>query len=192
MYFVFSLHRMKLIFYLVIVILLTASVIVFINSKWFLRFSYPLHFEEIIFKYSEIYDLDPYLVAAIIKVESKFLPGAISAKGARGLMQIMPETGRWAAEQMGLEEFSPGDLFDPETNIKIGTWYLNQLRREFNNDIDLVLAAYNGGRGNVRKWMQKKQLDFGAKNIENIPFEETKQFVIRVKKTYRNYKRIYN
>jgi len=191
-YFVFSFHRMKLTFYIVIVILLTASVIVLINSKWFLRLLYPLHFEEIIFKYSEFYDLDPYLVAAIIKVESKFLPGAISSKGARGLMQIMPETGRWAAEQMGLEEFSPGDLFDPETNIKIGTWYLNQLRREFNNDIDLVLAAYNGGRGNVRKWMQKKQLSFGAKNIENIPCEEKKQFVIRVKKTYRNYKRIYN
>jgi len=191
-YFVFNLQRMRLVFGIMVIILLAVLIIIFINSKWFLRLAYPLHFEEIIFKYSEINDLDPYLVVAIIKVESKFLPGAISAKGARGLMQIMPETGRWAAEQMGLEAFSPGDLFDPETNIKIGTWYLNQLRREFNNDIDLVLAAYNGGRGNVKKWMERKQIDFGAKSIENIPFEETKLFIIKVKKTYRNYKRIYN
>lgn len=143
------------------------------------RFYYPFPYREQINFYAAQYQLDPFLLAAMIKTESNFDKQAVSGKGARGLMQIMPETGLWVARQMNIPSFNVDQLFDPETSIKLGAWYLADLNREFHGDTVLVLAAYNGGRGNVNQWLDTKQLQ-DTKVIEQIPFAETRHYVRKV------------
>lgn len=176
---------------LAVALLIAAGIIAFYNNiSWFMKYLYPLRYEEQIVMYSDKYDVDPYLVAAVIKVESRFLPQVVSHQGAVGLMQIMPTTADWAAKTMGIKDFSIGDLKNADTNINIGTWYLSMLLREFGGDTTLALAAYNGGMGNVEKWLKSGKLD--ESNIEDIPFGETRDFVARVHKAHTWYKRLYN
>lgn len=152
---------------------------------------YPVGYKDIIIKRSNEYDLDPYLVASIINVESSYEPNAISPKEAKGLMQISPQTGKWASEVLEIEDYIEENLFNPEINIRIGTWYLNRLFKEFNQDLDLVLMAYNAGSGNVNKWLNNKEYSKDGVNIDNIPFKETKNYVERINKNYKVYKLIY-
>ncbi len=116
----------------------------------------------------------------MIKAESNFDRRAVSERGARGLMQIMPETGSWIALQMGSPAFKPDQLFEPETSIVFGAWYLADLGREFDQDIVLILAAYNGGPGNVKEWISSNKLTRGKVTIEKIPFPETRNYVRKV------------
>ena len=159
------------------------------NIGWFMRYIYPLKYEQSIVSHAKEYDVDPYLVASVIKVESNFSPKVVSKQGAIGLMQIMPKTAIWAAQQMGIEDFQIEKLQNPDLNIKIGTWYLCSLLREFDNNTILALAAYNGGRGNVAKWLAQGKMQ--QQKEEEIPFPETRNFVMRVKKSYKWYKRLY-
>lgn len=145
-----------------------------------------------IYKCAEEYNLDPYLVAAVIKTESNFNPKAVSCKNAYGLMQITANTGQWIAEQMQLKDFEIEKLYEPEYNIHMGCWYLNNLKKEFNNNMDLVLAAYNGGRGNVQKWLNDYNHSKDGKNLHYIPFKETDKYVKKVKVNYKVYRFLYN
>lgn len=171
-------------------ILVGVVTVVLSQSAWFWRLLYPIHHKEVMFHYAREYGVDPYLVAAVIRVESKYYPQALSPMGARGLMQVMPETGAWVAEQLGLEDFEPEQLFDPETNIRIGTWYLANLKQEF-GDLTFALAAYNGGRGNVRRWLEMRQSRGETLEIEDFPFPETRVYVTKVLYNYRRYREIY-
>ncbi|WP_104373531.1 lytic transglycosylase domain-containing protein [Desulfocucumis palustris] len=141
---------------------------------------YPLPYKDTIFHYADTNSLDRFLLAAVVKTESNFDPRAVSPKGAVGLMQVMPDTGNWAAQKSGIGGFSEDRLFDPEYNISIGSWYLADLKKEFNGDATLMLAAYNGGRGNVKKWLEKEHWTGRTGNLEQIPFPETRQFVRKV------------
>lgn len=172
-----------------VLMLVVGLIALYNNISWFMRYLYPLKYQEHIVKYAQEYKMDPYMIAAVIKVESGFSPNVVSNKGATGLMQIMPETAMWAAEQMGMKDFNIGKLSTPETNIKIGTWYLSKLLEEFKGDTTLTLAAYNGGRGNVREWMKSGVVKENAE--DTIPFAETKDFVSKVKKAYKWYKKLY-
>ena len=144
------------------------------------RFFCPFPYRDTITYYGKVYNVDPILTAAVIKTESNFNKKAVSVRGARGLMQIMPETGRWAAGQSGETGFDPEDLFDPETNIRLGTWYISDLAKEFNGSTVLILAAYNGGRGNVKDWLAGKTLVNPESSISQIPFPETRYYVKKV------------
>lgn len=137
--------------------------------------------------YSKEYGIDDSLVYSVIKVESKFNKKAVSKRNAKGLMQISEITQNWAQEELGLENI---DIFDPETNIKIGCWYLNKLFKEF-NDLDLVITAYNGGSGNVTKWLKNDAYSRDGNKLHEIPFEETKNYLEKVKENYRVYKALY-
>jgi soluble lytic murein transglycosylase len=172
-----------------ILVIVVGVLALYNNISWFMKYLYPLKFKNSIVRHSGDYGVDPYLVAAVIKVESGFSPQVVSDKGAVGLMQVMPETAAWAAEKMGIEDFDVDDLEHPDINIKIGTWYLATLLKEFNWDVTLALAAYNGGVGNVRNWLKNGQLKGGKE--EKIPFVETRSFVARVKTAYRWYRRLY-
>lgn len=157
---------------------------------------YPMKYEDLIIKYSEIYDLDPYLVSAIINVESRYNPGAESHKDAKGLMQVTPSTGRWAAGKIGINNFKEDMLFDPEVNLKIGCWYLNNLKQEFASNepetsIVLILAAYNGGSGNVKKWLNDERYSQTGTALDQIPFKETQQYVEKVLKNQKVYRWLY-
>ncbi|EPS47163.1 transglycosylase SLT domain-containing protein [Clostridium botulinum CFSAN002367] len=106
-------------------------------------------------------------------------------------MQITPETGEWVAEKMGMKDFNIDDLKDPETNIKMGCWYLNNLKEEFDGNMDLVLAAYNGGRGNVQKWLKDSEHSKDGESLHYIPFKETDKYVKKVKAIYNIYRFLY-
>ncbi|NLY56511.1 MAG: lytic transglycosylase domain-containing protein [Firmicutes bacterium] len=135
--------------------------------------------------------LDPYLALAVIRVESNFRPRARSSVDARGLMQILPETGRWIAEMKGLGEFDPESLYDPAVNIEFGCWYLNYLLKLFENDEHLTLAAYNAGLGRVRQWLADEAWNGRPETVNMIPYAETRFFVRRVLAVRELYRLIY-
>ncbi len=175
-----------------ILILLAIIFIILIAINIYFKISYPLSYTNIIKKYSKQFGVDPYLVAAIINVESSFDKDALSSKEARGLMQISPTTGQWAAESLSLEDFTLDMLFDPDVNVMIGTWYINMLSNEFNNNLQLMLAAYNGGSGNVNKWLEDKDYCGDGENLKKIPFKETEQYIDKVIENYETYKKLYD
>jgi len=173
--------------FIFILIVFAATALLMDNAG---RALYPLKYHEYIEKYSQEYDVDPYLVLAVIKVESSFRHRAVSPKNAMGLMQITERTGKWGAEQIGLRSFSEEMLFDPEYNIQIGCWYLSRLYREF-GDTDLVIAAYNAGSGNVSKWLKNRDLSRTGETLDKIPFRETEKYLKKVKNSYEVYKKLY-
>lgn len=139
-------------------------------------------------KYSEQYDIDKNLVLAIVKTESSFNKKAKSSVGAEGLMQIMPETAKWIAGKLK-EEYRPENIYDPELNIRYGTFYLNYLINYFKSE-DYAIIAYNAGMGNVKKWIRDgifKEND----NYKNIPNDEPRNYIKKVKEQYRLNKKIY-
>ena len=172
------------------VIVIILVVVLSINSV--IRIYFPLHYSEHIENYSKKYNLNPYLVAAIIRTESNFKPEAKSPKNAYGLMQITSSTGEWAAKEMKIDSFSVEQLTDPEYNIRMGCWYIDNLKKEFQGNMDLVIAAYNGGRGNVQKWLADEEHSKDGKNLYYIPFKETDKYVKRVKVYYNLYKLLYS
>ena len=162
------------------------------TSEWFQKnYMYPFYYKQSVYTYATEYDLNPFLVAGVIRTESKFSPDAKSPKGALGLMQIMPDTGRWIAEQVEQERFMVADLTDPDISIKFGSWYLASLKKEFGENEVLYLAAYNGGRGNVRQWMQKYGWNKDFKDVEQIPFKETREYVKKVLYSKQRYQELY-
>lgn len=153
-------------------------------------FLFPLKYKSLVITYSNLYDLDPYLIFSIIKVESKFNPDAQSHKNAKGLMQITDKTGQWAAKELGIKDYSDEKLYDPEINIQIGCWYINKLLNQF-EDVETSLAAYNAGSGNVSKWLKDERYSQDGKKVHEIAFWETKEYVKKVLDSKRIYKKLY-
>ena len=141
-----------------------------------------------IVNYSRANGVNPALVSAVIFVESHFNPKAESHKGALGLMQVLPSTGDWVVNQMSGEASTDLDLLDPQQNLKVGTWYLGYLKRYFNQNDYLALASYNAGHRYVLEWVAQGVWDGNSVRIEQIPFPETKEYLLKVlffKKLYR-------
>jgi soluble lytic murein transglycosylase len=135
--------------------------------------------------------LDPLFVGALIMAESDWNPRAFSRVGARGLMQLMPDTGRRLANDLGAALASDDQLFDSTLNLRLGVAYLNELRRRFDGSLPLVLASYNAGEDEVSKWWARRGGDDIEEFIANIPFRETRRYVQRVYVYYAEYQRIY-
>lgn len=145
-----------------------------------MRFVYMWPYQGEILEYSGKNKIDPFLVAAVIKNESNFDRKAASKAGAIGLMQIMPDTGEWIAEQMGIKNFDPQDLYRTDANIRLGCWYLGELEYEFQRNWVLMMIAYNAGRGNTKAWMQENNWDYDFNKIEDIPYSDTREYVKKV------------
>lgn len=152
---------------------------------------FPFKYKEHIFKYSKEFNVDPCLVFAVIKAESGFNPQARSKKDAKGLMQITDDTGQWILKTLGEKEFRPEILFEPETNIMAGVWYISWLNAEFDNDLNLVISAYNCGHGRVKEWLRDANISKSGKSLDRIPFPETEGFTKKVMQYYRIYRGIY-
>lgn len=133
--------------------------------------------------------VDPLLVLAIIREESRFDPSATSVAGARGLMQIMPATGEWIASRLE-EDYSLWSLHDPERSIRFGIWYLSTLLDLF-KDTEQALAAYNGGPGSVQGWLQDPKVSDPEDFRRWIGFGETREYVSLVMASYRVYQALY-
>ncbi len=158
---------------------------------WFERsWLYPYPYRSYIETSAAQCRTDPFLVAAVIRQESKFSPDAESDGGAVGLMQLMPQTAAWIAGRLG-EPFTKDYLYDPALNIRYGVWYLAELEQEFRGNDILALAAYNAGRGNVRDWMERYRWTGAFDEIDAIPYPETRLYVRRVLEDREHYKRLY-
>ncbi|MBQ1631490.1 MAG: transglycosylase SLT domain-containing protein [Clostridia bacterium] len=169
--------------------LILTSLIVFWMIPRFMRSRFQLKYVELIQKYSEEYDLEPSFVAGVISTESKFKEEAVSRAGARGLMQIMPATGEEIAEALGVT-FHVEDLFEPETSIRFGCYYLRQQLDRFDQNKAVALAAYNAGPNKAAQWLSEYGLDSRGR-IAYIPYEETKNYVNRVLQAQENYENLY-
>ena len=160
----------KILFALIILI---CGIIAFVSV-------YPVRYQAVVNEYCAEYNLPPELVYAVIHAESKFNESAESPKGAKGLMQLTKGTADWGADELELENYSYDGILEPELNIRLGCWYIAKLNEQFGGDLNLVLAAYNAGSGNVAKWLAEEKYGFDEKNPETIPFSETKNYVARV------------
>jgi len=152
---------------------------------------YPRGYYDTVEKWANIEKVNPFLVYSIIREESHFNPFALSVSDARGLMQIIPPTGKWIAEKINSKNFNIGNMWDEETNIRMGSWYLRFLLDYFDDTEMLAVAGYNAGQGAVGKWVQKhdkKEADFF---IENIPYEQTREYIKKVLRDYVIYHQIY-
>lgn len=175
-----------------LILLLVVIIAIGVSSRYIIKEKFfPYKYREYVDKYSIQYNLDPLLVLAVIKTESKFDDDAHSHKNAVGLMQITVDTGEWAAKEMGYSTFSKEDLYDEEYNIKMGCWYLKRLSDTF-NDLDLAIAAYNAGPTNVQSWLDNEKYSSDGRSIDYIPFGETKKYVDKVNTYYNIYEYLYN
>lgn len=156
-------------------------------SYWYALFPFP--YRETIFSNCDRSKINPLLVISVMRKESTFAPEINSRVGAVGLMQVVPETARWVAEQINLSQYS---LREPADNIKIGTWYLAHNHDRYQNNSLVAIASYNAGTGNVSRWLRQYSIQDLDSFIEQIPFPETKDYVEGVFSNYWNYLRLYD
>ena len=148
---------------------------------------YPLKYKEEILQYSTFYSLEPALIFAVVKTESSFKENAKSSKGAIGLMQITKSTGEYVASLLGEKNFN---LENPQTNVKYGCFYIRYLKNKFNTQRE-TLCAYNAGEGVVLNWLKNPEYSADGKTLNKIPFAETKEYLLKIEKTFNKYKNLY-
>lgn len=153
-----------------------------VPARYYWQATRPLLHKDAVDRYAAQHGLDPLFVLALVRVESGFAPAARSHRGAIGLMQLMPDTAREMARRIG-EDPARLNLEEPETNIRLGVYYLALLTREFGDDEVALLAAYNAGPANARAWRK----DGGRLLPSDITFPETRVFVERVRRTHRGF-----
>lgn len=153
--------------------LLLLAAVAFLYGYWA-----PFPYRSLVQQAARREHISPYLVAAVIRVESGYRPDAVSRRGAVGLMQLMPSTAQWIA--VTTHQTPHPNLRDPKTNIALGTWYLTYLLRRYHNNETLALAAYNGGPETVDRWIETGVLSLDEQGASRIPYPETENFVRRV------------
>jgi soluble lytic murein transglycosylase len=155
-----------------------------------LQIIFPVDYWPLIQKYSQLHRLDPYLITALMAQESTFTPEIRSAANARGLMQLLPSTGRIYARKMGMKGFTTASLLQPETNVRLGTQYFKDLLDMFGG-AHYALAGYNAGEHRVVRWLKEAPGLPADEFIDNIPFPETQNYVKRILGTAEDYRRLY-
>jgi len=175
-----------------LVVLTVSALLLQFGYMKFLQSAYPLKYSEFVNRFSSEYGFEPSLIFALIHTESGFDPNAVSHANAIGLMQINEDTFQWAQMRTPEKENLPVEmLYDPEINIKYGIIVLSLLREEF-KDTETMLAAYNAGIGNVRKWLKNPEYSDDGIKLKAIPFWETEKYIKKVPATKRLYEKIYD
>lgn len=176
------------VFIILLLAILDATGVIEAGIRGIKSLIYPLDYQEVVIEHARTNNLKPEFVMAIIKVESNYVEDAHSGK-ASGLMQLTDETGRWVASRlrMNVEEV---DLMDPEDNIRLGCYYIRYLIDYYNGEVDVALAAYNGGMGNVNRWLGDKRYSNDGVTLYEIPFDETRGYVKKVNKETKRYKKL--
>ena len=155
--------------------------------------SHPIYYKDLIEQYAAENNLKPAFVAAIILNESSFRTDAESSVGARGLMQLMPDTAEWIAGKLDMDYFHFDFMYDAEMNIRFGTWYLGYLSRLFRGDPVSVASAYHAGQGTVTRWLsdESKPRDGVSLNLDSLSDGPTKTYAGRVTQAYAIYEALY-
>ena len=169
---------------------LLALLILVGGAPAYLSYRYPVSYGGIVKKYAEESGLPVSLVFSVIAAESGFRPDAKSEKGAVGLMQVLPETAEFICGRHGMD-YMEVYLTDPAFNVRVGCCYLAYLRQKFPYE-DTMLAAYNAGEGNVRRWLADETLSPDGERLSSYPFKETRGYVRRVKKLKNKYEKYYS
>ena len=151
---------------------------------------YPMEYTDLIRSRAAAEGLEPAYVAAVILAESSYNPQAVSSVNAQGLMQIMPETGEWIAGKFD-ETYVEGCLFDPETNIRYGCWYLGYLLRRSDGDKICSTAAYHSGQGTVDGWLKDPEYSTDGRTLNIIGGPRANTYVGRVLEYYEKYTQLY-
>ncbi len=159
--------------------------------KRFWEILFPLPHRGLIETHARRNRLDPYLIAGLIRQESEFNPGAVSPARAYGLMQILPSQGRILARRLGLSGYRSSRLFQPDYNIRLGTYFLRSLIDKYDGRTEVALAAYNAGPSRVENWLTWGEFQEAAEFIETIPFTETRGYVQAVLRNAEIYRQIY-
>lgn len=176
---------------IVLSVLAGLTLLLKLGYRRYLQTAYPLTYGELVHTYAEEYALPPSLIFAVIRTESSFHPDAVSTANAMGLMQLTAGTFEWAQSRSPEDEKLPaGELFDPETNIRYGALVLSLLGEMF-EDGDARLAAYNAGMGNVRRWLADSQYSDDGVTLARIPYEETREYIERVRSAQEMYQTLY-
>ena len=158
----------------------------------YMRSAYPMKYKEYVEAYADTYGITPSLIYAVIRTESEFDPDVVSRAQAKGLMQITDATFAWVQMRAGEKEpLPPENLFDPETNIHYGVYYMRLLLEQF-SDTDTMSAAYNAGPTRVSEWLEETAYSKDGKTLYHIPYEETLQYVERVRKSQEMYRTLYD
>ncbi len=161
------------------------------NVRYLWEHTYPQAFNKHVVKYGENYNVPKPYIWSIMRAESRYRPFVVSPVGAKGLMQIMPKTGRQISMLLGLRSFQARNLKEPEMNIRLGSRYLMRLLKKFNGSLPLSTASYNAGPHRVETWLAS----FGTLQmdefIEHIPFVETRNYVKKVIRFYGVYNKLY-
>jgi soluble lytic murein transglycosylase len=156
------------------------------------RLLYPVEHLDSVLRWSAAYDVDPLFVYAVMREESWFDPQAISWAGAHGLLQIMPSTGRDLARRIGLARFERSDLFKPDVNIRLGSYYLSALLDELDREPTIALSAYNAGKHNALRWKKGIDGEFDVdRYVVGITYRETYHYVQRVTRSWAIYRHLY-
>jgi soluble lytic murein transglycosylase len=156
----------------------------------FWQLSYPRPYSEVVQAAAIEFEADPLLIWAIMREESRYDPEALSWAGARGLMQIMPATQDWIAGELG-EDLAPGDAYNPQANVRMAAWYLDFLSGYFDGDLELMIAAYNGGAGSVDNWLADPLVSDRDDLLRWIGYGETREYLSRVSMSYLIYQALY-
>jgi soluble lytic murein transglycosylase len=159
--------------------------------KEFWQLLFPLPYKNDVLTSAKTQSLDPFMVAALIRQESEFNPRAVSPAKAYGLTQVRPPTGRSLARKAGMRTFTSGMLYQPATNLRLGTLYLRMLLDEYGGEWEKTLAAYNAGKGRVTNWQTWGTWREPAEFVESIPFTETHDYVQAVLRNAEMYRKIY-
>ena len=165
------------VFIIILILALVLGIVANFVIDAIYRLVYPEDYQQIVEKYAEAYSVPKELIFAVIKVESDFNPTDVSSAGAVGLMQMLPSTYEWLTTKLG-DSYSQDDLYDPETNIKYGTYYLQYLYARFGS-WEKAIIAYNWGEGNFSEFLSEEGYTEG--DYDSIPVKETKNYVYQNK-----------
>lgn len=157
----------------------------------FWQLLFPLPYRKDLERNANQQNLDPFMMAALIRQESEFDPQALSPKHAYGLTQVEPATGRALARRAGIKRFSNRALFQPAINLKLGSFYLRALLDQWGGKWEEALASYNAGKSRVVDWMAWNQYQEPAEFVESIPFTETREYVEAVLRNATVYRQLY-
>ncbi len=169
---------------LIIALLLIA--VILLISIFTIYTIFPQKHKNTVNKYCNEYGVDPNLVYALIKAESNFNEDAVSNAGAKGMMQLTDETFYYCLDKMNISA-KDTDIFDPDINIRVGTWYLANMLTRYDANVQNAIAAYNAGATNVDKWLSSPKYSSDGKTLDTVPFGETDRHIKKIDR----YKKIY-
>jgi soluble lytic murein transglycosylase len=159
------------------------------EARWWL--AWPTAYDRNVGRAARAHGVERALVYAIMREESGYQPDALSVVGARGLTQIMPDTGRRLASDLGAAAFDPAELFVPERNLELGAFYLSRLLARFDGRMSAAIASYNAGPEAVARWLAADPTREDDEWVESIPYDQTRAYVKRVLRSVAVYQALY-